>query len=489
MSLFRRSSTPERREPTAGENVTDADIHLAYKLVLDRAPDREGLIHYGRLVARGLPFRALIDALLNSDEYRARVAGTPDAPLAGASGAAPAEATTITPAELIARHTVEELIEAADEYYRGISDPTPLMGRPFSYLHEAPVMLQSMGALLGGLQLGKTMTVLDFGSGTCWLSRYVAQLNCQPICCDASTAALDLGRRLFAEHPPIGTNLFTPVFLPFDGHRIALDDESVDRIVCFDAFHHVPNVAAVMAEFGRVLRRGGIAGFSEPGRYHSQSPQAQYEMRDHRVLENDVDVKAIFSAGRDAGFTRVTVRVANDLEVSLRDYEAIIERRGQDVERAIWNNTCETMRSRAVFFLHKGDVRRDSRSHVGLAHALKTRSTDWDVPRGAPLNIDLAISNTGQAVWLSATDHAAGTVRIATHLYDKAARLIALDHSRHDLPRDMSPGDAVELRIAVPLPADGDFVIGIDLVAEGVIWFEHVGSTPLMVRARRSSRT
>jgi hypothetical protein len=35
------------------------------------------------------------------------------------------------------------------------------------------------------------------------------------------------------------------------------------------------------------------------------------------------------------------------------------------------------------------------------------------------------------------------------------------------------------------MPADGDLVVGIDLVAEGVIWFEHVGSKTLMVPARR----
>ncbi len=42
------------------------------------------------------------------------------------------------------------------------------------------------------------------------------------------------------------------------------------------------------------------------------------------------------------------------------------------------------------------------------------------------------------------------------------------------------------MNIDVPLPADGSFVVGVDLVAEGVIWFEHVGSKPLMITARRA---
>jgi SAM-dependent methyltransferase len=490
MRRLRRPTAPEVREPALDAEVIRADVQLAYKLVLAREPDVEGLRHYAQSMAQGLSFRALVGELQNSPEFRRRHLTAPDEPDAGPAvrlnqNHAGAEAT-INPADIIARHTVEELIETADEYYRGIADPTALMSRPFAYLHEAPVMLQNLGALLAGLQLGKTMTVLEFGAGTCWLSRCLAQLNCQPICCDASKAALDIGRRLFAEHPIIGSTLFAPVFLPFDGHQIELDDESVDRIVCFDALHHVPNVDVVIGELGRVLRRGGIAGFSEPGRDHSLSAQAQYEMRDHRVLENDIDLRAIFATAQVAGFTQLTARVANDLEVSLDHYQDIIDRRGPDVERAVWNNTCDTMRSHTVFFLHKGETGRDSRSHVGLAHAMSTTRVNHRVARGAGLTLDLRIENTGKATWLSRNIHDYGMVRVGTHLYDRDAKLLAIDHSRHDLSRNVDPGESIEMTIEVPLPPEGDFVVGVDLVAEGVIWFEHVGSATLMVSARRN---
>jgi SAM-dependent methyltransferase len=459
----------------------DADIHLAYELVLRRKPDPEGLRHYAALAGRGLTFRALVDALMNSPEYRDRVS----AQQSPATLDPIADAATIKPADVIARYSVEELIATADAYYRGVSDPTPLMSRPFGFLHEAPVMLQSLGALLGGLQLGKTMMVLDFGAGPCWLSHHLAQLQCQPVCCDVSNAALDIGRRLFAEYPPIGETAFAPSFLPFDGHRLELADHSVDRIVCFDALHHVPNLAEVISEFSRVLRPGGIAGFSEPGRFHSRSPQAQYEMRDHRVLENDVDLTAIFSIARAVGFTHLTVRVANELEVSLDDYDAIVAGHGE-VEQAVWKNTCETMRSRAVFFLHKGALRRDSRSHVGLAHAMSTSSPNREIRIGAALEIAVAITNTGQATWLTTNARDLGIVRVGTHLYDSSGRLIALDHSRHGLAHDVNPGESVQMNIDVPLPAAGSFIVGVDLVAEGVIWFEHVGSKPLMINVRRA---
>ena len=392
----------------------------------------------------------------------------------------------IDPKDVIARHTVEALIETADRYYRVVSDPTPLMVKPFAFLHESPEMLQNLGLLLAGLHLGKTMTVLDFGAGTCWLSRFLAQLNCQPICCDASPAALAIGRRLFAELPLLGTAVFTPRFLPFDGHRIDLPDESVDRIVSFDAFHHVPNTREVLAEFGRVLKAGGIAGFSEPGRRHSQSPQSQYQMKNHQVLENDIVLEAIAAEARPAGFTDVRVAVLSDLQLTLEQYRQVYEAADKEpVKAEIFNNTYNTLFNRTIFFLHKGPLRRDSRSHVGLAHRLSADQRVYTAAAGAPVSMTFTLENTGEAVWLHQNSEIFGLVRLASHLYDDGGDLLSVDFSRHDLPRTVAPGERVQMQIDVRLPDDRPYRLAFDLVAEGVSWFENLGSRPFDVRVVR----
>src|SRR6185369_11221284 len=112
---------------------------------------------------------------------------------------------------------------------------------PFGNPIVAPHYLYNLGFLLAGLQLARTMRVLDFGAGTCWLSRHLNEMGCLTVSLDPSPAALELGRKLFEQYPPVGGCLAEPLFLQFDGHRIELDDESVDRIVCHDSFHHVPN--------------------------------------------------------------------------------------------------------------------------------------------------------------------------------------------------------------------------------------------------------
>jgi SAM-dependent methyltransferase len=399
----------------------------------------------------------------------------------------------IDPRDVMRRFTVEELCQTADEYFQRISDPTPLMVKPFAFLHEAPEMLQNLGLLLSGLSLGKTMTVLDFGAGTCWLSRFLAQLSCQPICCDASPAALAIGRRLFAEYPPFGPAVYQPTFLPFDGHTIDLEDGAVDRIVCFDAFHHLPNQQEVVAELARVLKRGGIAGFSEPGRRHSQSPQSQYEMSHHRVLENDIDLNEISAYALAAGFTSLAVKVATDMTIALDDYNRIFDGRDKAALSAeLWNQTHNTMFNRSVFFLHKGPVGRDSRGHVGLAHRLiagvnpaSGEVSPYAVAPGAPLQLRFTMTNTGEAVWLHRNSEIFGIVRLASHLYLANGRLVEHDYSRHDLPQDVAPGETLAMTVELMLPREsGDYELVFDLVAEGVTWFENVGATPVRLRAR-----
>jgi SAM-dependent methyltransferase len=391
----------------------------------------------------------------------------------------------IDPKDVIARHSVEELLETADQYFRVMDDPRLHMVKPFASLQEAPEMLQNLGLLLAGLQLGRTMTVLDFGAGTCWLSRFLAQLNCQPICCDGSAAALEIGRRLFAELPLLGTAVFAPKFLLFDGRHLDLPDESVDRIISFDAFHHVPNQAEVLAEFGRVLKPGGIAGFSEPGPKHSQSAQSQYEMRNHRVLENDIILESLFEAAKPAGFTDVKVAVLSDLVLSFEQRRSIYEAEiKDDIKSAIFDNVSNTMFNRNIFYLHKGPMRRDSRTHAGLAHAISIQPTDVVRAHNAPVKLAFRLENTGEATWLHENSEIFGVVRLASHLYDDAGQLVAVDFSRHGLPRSVEPGESVALELEFVLPDAGPYRLAFDLVAEGVSWFENLGSRPVEVRVR-----
>ena len=485
MRFFSTPPTPAAAAPPdpvrPPEKATVADVMLAYRLILKREADPAGLAAYTQRVREGLTLEELLQCLLDSPEREDRIrAGDVQQ---GAARVPAADASLIDPKEVMRRYSVAELNETADEYYRVMQDPDLTLRKPFQSVNETPEMLENLGALLGGLHLGKAMTVLDFGAGTCWLSRLIAKLNCAVICCDPSTAALDIGRRFFEEHPPLARELLPPRFLQFDGHALELADESVDRIICFDAFHHVPNQAEVVRELGRVLRPGGIAGFSEPGRYHSRAPQSQYDMRNHRVLENDIDLNEIFSLAESAGFTQVKVRAMNDLAISLEQYNALFDSSVASLElrSAAWQRMHDTMLNRTVFFLHKGALRLDSRGHAGLAHRMSVHPETVSSPDGDPVRLTFTITNTGAAYWLHEGPEIFGLVRLACHLYDEHEALVDLDYFRSELPGSVAPGETIHMTVAVPVPGRRPCSLVFDLVAEGVRWFEKEGSKPVHV--------
>ena len=404
-------------------------------------------------------------------------AGTTTLPFTGTPASTSPE--IIRPADVISRYSLEQLCATAEEYYRRVPDPLPHMAKPFGAVQEAPEMLENLGLLLGGLKLGASMTVLDFGAGTCWLSRCLAQLACEVICADTSRTALEIGKQLFAEHPPIGRHLHPPRFLHVDGRALDLPDASVDRIVCFDAFHHIPNQAEVLAEMARVLRPGGIAGFSEPGREHSRHPQAQYEMRNHAVLENDVDLNEIFRLAQRAGFTDIRVRLLTNTEAGLEAYNALFAVDDEPLRRQLWADTRTTTFNRSIFFLDKGVSLQDSRSAAGLKHSLRIAGVAERSASAEPIRIDLVLTNTGSATWLHTSSGIHGVVRLGAHLYERDGRLVDVDHSRHFLPRSVAPGEEIAMSVEIHLPDARPYTLTFDLVAEGVAWFENVGSSPV----------
>lgn len=394
----------------------------------------------------------------------------------------PRGTSRINPKDIIDRLTVEDLSLTADNYFSSISDVTPHMSKPFSSLIESPQILENMGLLLSGLQLGKTMKILEFGAGTCWFSRYLNQLQCQTISCDVSRTALEIGRRLFKEFPIVGVPISEPVFLHFDGHKIDLPDESVDRIICHDAFHHVPNQETVISELARVLRTGGVAGFSEPGRFHSQSPQSQYEMINYNVLENDIVPTEIFAIAKKYGFDDMRFKVLCDMEVSLSQFKSLTNRtQNRKLLRLVRNNIRSVMNNKTVFFLYKGKVVQDSRSHRGLSHSISVHNNNFQIMVGEDLHLSMKISNTGTARWIIENINDIGIVKIGTHLYDEKDKLLNLDFSRHYFKSPIEPGETVDEIIVINFPDAGVYKLSIDLVSEGICWFENIGSKPQLI--------
>jgi SAM-dependent methyltransferase len=372
--------------------------------------------------------------------------------------------------------TVEELCETAEEFFARVENWDYLHAKPFAAINETPELLINFAQVVRGLKLLPDMTMLDFGAGSCWTSRFLSQLGMRVIAVDVSATALQMGAALYQRLPLIGGQP-EPQFLRFNGHTLDLPDESVDRISCWDAFHHVPNPGQVLMEMARVLKPGGIAGFSEPGPDHSKTPQSQYEMRTNRLIENDIEMSEIWADAQAAGFTDLRLALFNPTPalLPLDQFDAYLS--GADTGETYVAQTREELRPRRVFFLFKGESTAppDSRQREGLIADLQVEEIANTIES---LMLKVVVRNSGSVVWLP-SDARVGAVRFGIHLLDANGKLIDLDYFRHPLTADsrqIMPDEIVEFTAEVPLPSGGRHVLQCDLVSEGVCWFEHNGS-------------
>ena len=153
--------------------------------------------------------------------------------------------------------------EFQQRHDRKIDDRIKRRGRSF----------RIFGAVATGCGSLPARWCLRLGQAPCWLSHLLNRFGCKTLAVYVSATALKIGRELFESDPR--TNWAVgPEFITYDGHRLPLEDDSVDKVVIYDAFHHIPNAAEVLREVARVLRDGGIVGMREPGARHASTEKA-----------------------------------------------------------------------------------------------------------------------------------------------------------------------------------------------------------------------
>ena len=405
-------------------------------------------------------------------------------------GAAAQAGTLINVAEFKKTLSVEELCQTAEQYFASRDNWDYWLAKPLGNVEDTPDLLNNFSHVLNGLQLIPGMTVLDFGAGSCWATRWLTQLGMEAIALDVSATALKIGQTLYARQPVFGDQP-APRFVVFDGHRIALPEASVDRILCLDTFHHLLNPDEVLREMSRILKPGGIAGFSEPGPHHSRSPQSQAEMRNFRVLEDDIHIRKIWSSAKDAGFAKIRVAVFSPQAylLDLPLFEDYLE--GGAAGQQFAETTRAQMHDRRLFFLQNGGEPPppDSRLRTGLRAALTVKLVSANVREGEPVVARVTAKNIGKSIWLPRSIKVGG-VQLGCHLLDASGKLVSPDFLRQPLTpgegRPVKPGETVTMDVHIPRLAKGEYLLDFDLVSERVGWFATNGSVVARVKVQVS---
>ncbi|MBW3563841.1 MAG: class I SAM-dependent methyltransferase [Acidobacteria bacterium] len=382
----------------------------------------------------------------------------------------------LSPAELKGTLDDKQMRQKAEDYFSSIADWNDLLRKPFSRIEDTPPLLINLAVLIRGMNLVPGMKVLDFAAGSCWATDVFLRLGCHVVSIDVSMTGLRIGRSLI-ERDSFRRAAQIPAV--FDGERLPLADSSIDRIFCFDAFHHVLRQREVLGEMHRVLVGGGIAAFGEPGPHHSRSAQSQSEMKTYRVLEDDLDLRKLSEMASDAGFVTMNVSLfnADPSSVPLDQFEEFLEGGPACVDYV--DQSRQFLSNARDFFLQKaGRERADSRRPAGLRAeievALDEVRSDGSIP------FSFRVKNSGEAHWLPSSEPVGG-VSLGCHLYDAERKLISWDFHWESLEADgdrsgVAPGAVVEGRGIVPRLAPGDYILELDLVSNGVIWFTQKGS-------------
>ena len=259
--------------------------------------------------------------------------------------------------DVLARFKPEEHVARANAYFVREHEEDQLFRRPFHAVEDVQPRMAGLAYVLQQLDLFDGAKVLDFGCGTGWMSRIIATLGLEVIGVDVSENALRLAREFIARDPL--ADRLRAEFRFFDSITLPLPDASVDRIISFDAFHHVYDQEGTLREMARVLKPGGIVAFHEPGPKHSLTPQAQGEMRDYDVIENDIDLRRIWAFAEPLGFEHIWISLPSIHSpiVGLDQLDRVAAGRPSrdDVERIVQNvhNFIYNLR---IFSLHKRKV-------------------------------------------------------------------------------------------------------------------------------------
>jgi 2-polyprenyl-3-methyl-5-hydroxy-6-metoxy-1,4-benzoquinol methylase len=273
---------------------------------------------------------------------------------AAGEAAARRRGETIAVQDVLQRFAAEEHVARANAYFLREHEEDALFRRPYAALEEVQPRLAGLAYLLQQLELFPGARVLDFGCGTGWLSRVLATMGMSVIGTDVSENALALARKFIARDPLADS--FDLAFRAFDSVRLPLEDASVDRIACFDAFHHVYDQEATLREMARVLKPGGIIAFHEPGPIHSTTPAAQSEMREYDVIENDIDVHRIWAMAETMGFGQIWISLPSIHAplVGLRQLDRVAAGRpGRDDLAMIAQNVYDFTYNLRIFSLRK----------------------------------------------------------------------------------------------------------------------------------------
>lgn len=336
--------------------------------------------------------------------------------------------------------------------------------------HELAECLHIFAHIVEMLSLDVRSQVLDAGCGPGWLTEFLARCGYWVTGIDVSPAMIEVARERVVGLPGQAGPGIAPLA---ELHVMRADAvpwrRRFDAIVLYDAMHHFDGELRTLAVLRQALVPGGALFIHEgarPRRGSAEEAAFVEEMRQRGTLESPFDPAYLVGALRGAGFVEVRRLTPIDRAFEVRRPHATI---GHLLKRTI------RPRSNTI-------VARSPGAPGPAGFAVDLRILGRPRAAGDVVRLDLAVANTGLRYWPAAERHPFPVGSVSVAPYVRREHGDRLELPRQTLGAPLACGERRDVTIEVPTPSGADGrMVHIDLVREGIAWFEDLGGTPLAV--------
>ncbi|MCP4214765.1 MAG: methyltransferase domain-containing protein, partial [bacterium] len=176
--------------------------------------------------------------------------------------------------------SIKTKVTEEDFFGPGFSSPfNP--GNPDYTMH----LIRRLGNILPLLELKKDDVVLDMGAGYAWTTEWLKKMGAESIGIDICRTYLDIGLKRMGEK--------RPHLVVGDVENLPIKANCLNAVLCYDAFHHIPNRKKCLGNFFKSLKDYGNIALAEPGGTHEFEKISKEVMDKYGILEKGMELDDI----------------------------------------------------------------------------------------------------------------------------------------------------------------------------------------------------